>query len=476
MKKIITYFPIMYLIFLFSCQTENMMEPISENGKLELSISAEKLSKMLKKTTTGSITNVVVDIEDGTGQSIYSNEIIPLININGEYISEPISLETGNYNLTKFLVTDETNTVLYATPLKGSKTAYLVNNPLEIEFNLAKDETKKIVMEVINTSGLTASDFGYTTFSFDIVETINFLISVFVYNDTTANLEQTSAVIAVSGDSSLIYSDTLAAETNSIVVKDGYASYNVVVNKDGYSEYSQMFTDVELQSHFVDPIEVVLNPEEIDEYTKLLIKGDGIEGQTVFTDNSPTQKTINTYGNTVVDITNKVVGSGSISFDGTGDYLRLDDSADWDFETGNFTIDFWIFVTGNTVAGGIVGSYHDASHGWRVVMRSDSKIDLNVLPGGYYQALEIENGTSLLNQWHHVAIVRNGNDLLGFVDGELKATSTITVSINSSYITYTGLLVGSNSLDQPDSWTFQGNIDELRISKGIARWTSNFTP
>lgn len=74
--------------------------------------------------------------------------------------------------------------------------------------------------------------------------------------------------------------------------------------------------------------------------------------------------------------------------------------------------------------------------------------------------------------WHHVAMVRSGNNLLGFIDGILVATYDVTgVSINDS--------ANNVAFGREGEWAsnyFQGYVDEPRISKGIARWTTNFTP
>ena len=75
-----------------------------------------------------------------------------------------------------------------------------------------------------------------------------------------------------------------------------------------------------------------------DSYTKLLIHCDGADASTTFTDESG--KTITTVGNAQVDTAYKVFGTGSLLLDGTGDALTLDDSEDWNFGSGDFTVDF----------------------------------------------------------------------------------------------------------------------------------------
>ena len=78
------------------------------------------------------------------------------------------------------------------------------------------------------------------------------------------------------------------------------------------------------------------------------------------------------------------------------------------------------------------------------------------------------NNDFILNEWHHVAYTRQGGVLRLFLDGILVGSGAITESVRTDAI-YIGL--------QPYSavWAVPGHYDELRITKGIARYTENFT-
>ncbi|MCK9578266.1 LamG domain-containing protein [bacterium] len=76
----------------------------------------------------------------------------------------------------------------------------------------------------------------------------------------------------------------------------------------------------------------------------------------------------------------------------------------------------------------------------------------------------------VLNQWNHLAFVRNGTNLILFINGTEK-NRQITSSPMPSVANY--LRIGS--FDYGSQYNFQGYIDELRITKGVARWTTNFT-
>src|SRR5690554_1699309 len=87
------------------------------------------------------------------------------------------------------------------------------------------------------------------------------------------------------------------------------------------------------------------NPKEVDPYfasVVLLLHGDGTDGSTTITDNSGSAHSPTVNGNSQIDTAESQFGGASVLFDGSGDYLEYADSADWDFGTGDFTVEFWM--------------------------------------------------------------------------------------------------------------------------------------
>lgn len=207
-----------------------------------------------------------------------------------------------------------------------------------------------------------------------------------------------------------------------------------------------------------------------DEFTKLLLHCNGTDGSTSFPDDSSENHTVTAISNAQVDTAQSKFGGASALFDNNGDYLDVPDSADWDLGSGDFTIDCWVRF--NNV--------------------STNTICARVSSGTSYMYFTFESGTSLrfrdytgvnnidftrtvsvsANQWYHVAVTRSGNDFRIFLDGvQQGATHTSsnamtdrTANLNIGHLTV-------NSAYAMDGW-----IDEFRWSKGVARWTSNFTP
>jgi endoglucanase len=113
---------------------------------------------------------VVVTITDSSGNVIHDMLKITLYDLGGgNYLSESIQFDPGSYRLTKFLVVDADNNILYAAPLAGSALANLVNTPLPMDFSVQEGHTTSLPVQVVETAGTTPADFGYITFSFEVV-------------------------------------------------------------------------------------------------------------------------------------------------------------------------------------------------------------------------------------------------------------------------------------------------------------------
>src|SRR3990167_9675179 len=107
-----------------------------------------------------------------------------------------------------------------------------------------------------------------------------------------------------------------------------------------------------------------------DAFTKLLLHCDGVDAATSFPDVSASAHTVTANGNAQVDTAQSKFGGASLIVDGTGDYLSVPDHADWDFGTGDFTVDFWFRRNGTQGAfSNMVSSFNGAS-GWHIAFGS----------------------------------------------------------------------------------------------------------
>jgi hypothetical protein len=166
---------------------------------------------------------------------------------------------------------------------------------------------------------------------------------------------------------------------------------------------------------------------------------------------------LETIGNAQISTSVKKFGTGSLAFDGTGDYLILPSSQNFIFN-GNFTIECWFYPTTLSGNDGIF-----ASSGQRFgLIREGNHIYWLGTPD-----VVGSSGTLTINTWHHIAVSRSGSTLRLFVNGVLGGSGT-TSEVNSLFNWYVGSNEGLENL--------QGYIDDLRITKGYARYTATFTP
>lgn len=182
-----------------------------------------------------------------------------------------------------------------------------------------------------------------------------------------------------------------------------------------------------------------------------------------------------TAGNTSTTSSLKKFTSTSIYFDGTGDYLSatggVATSSSFAFGTGNFTVELWIYPTTTSGTQQIIDTRPSGtastSRYFNLVYLTGN---INYYTGGVSPA--ISGGTMNVSNWHHVAVVRNSNVTRMYVNG---------TQVGSNYTDTQDYIAGINRPilgvdgNNPTVNYFFGYIDSLRITKGIARYTSNFT-
>ena len=210
-----------------------------------------------------------------------------------------------------------------------------------------------------------------------------------------------------------------------------------------------------------------------DSYTTLLIHSDTSDGSTTFVDSSANGHTITAVGTAHHEADQAKFGATGIFFDGNSDALTLADHADWDFGTGDFTVDCWYY--GNSASGYpfIIGSGGD-SDGWSFQHYNNNSIRFRFGEGSPGDIEVVSTGDMTFGVWHHLAAVVSSGTYYTFFDGKLKNTGTVSAATNASSQVSGILWIGRNTITT--SYYLNGYVDEVRISKGIARWTENFTP
>lgn len=251
-----------------SCRNKDKEDPVPAEGRVEFSFEViDNPDGGRTKGDGGRVeadipTKVVISIEDDLGNPVYTLEELSLFEFNGSYVTEPLILQVGNYQLTEYLVLDDEGSTIYATPQEGSHLDYLVADPLPIALAVSANSSTSLAPQVISTEELTPADFGYTDSNFEFVATYDMLLSVFVQNATTGAFESTDANLTViaTNETLVLYNKAIGSGIIQVKLIDGYDTYTVQVDKAGYDRYSANFTQAEMKAFFTDPLIVNLFP------------------------------------------------------------------------------------------------------------------------------------------------------------------------------------------------------------------------
>jgi hypothetical protein len=184
---------------------------------------------------------------------------------------------------------------------------------------------------------------------------------------------------------------------------------------------------------------------------------------------STTLNVVETLGDSRVTSANSVFGGSAMFFDGTGDYLKIPDSENFTYGSNNFTIESRIFPI-QTGDRRFYSHYPDSSNQFFIRLNnSTNTIAFNAALSGSTLFSNTSSVGATLNTWSHVAVVRNGNGITTYLNG----ANVGSVAYSGSLPNYNAPLLIS-SYDGTNEH-FLGYIDDFRITKGIARYTGNFT-
>ena len=211
--------------------------------------------------------------------------------------------------------------------------------------------------------------------------------------------------------------------------------------------------------------------------TSLLLPFDGSDAATSTSDLSNRNATVTFAGTAQLSTGQSKFGGSSLLLDGNSDYLTISDSY-WAsaINSGDFTIECWVRYTSLSGNQELVGnrgnSGGDSSNGWALRKKTSSNnIILYWYEGGEFNYLNHTQGSQTAlsaDTWYHVAVTRSGNTWKLFLNGTAEDT-----------VTDSGTIVTSNEnrlfIGHFDSLYTSGYIDDLRITVGQARYTSNFT-
>jgi hypothetical protein len=193
--------------------------------------------------------------------------------------------------------------------------------------------------------------------------------------------------------------------------------------------------------------------------TSLLVRGD----TGAFYDLSNNGNSMTSTGTTEVTTQIKQFGSESGVYTGTG-RQSVTNAANLQFGSGDYTIEAWVYRPSATLLRTLL-SKGGAATGWLLQINSSQQVIFTVTSS----IILTSTATITAGTWTHVAVTRSGTSTRLFVAGNLEATATDSTAFSQTE----NLSIG---VDRSNTSGLNGYLDDIRITKGVARYTATFTP
>lgn len=220
------------------------------------------------------------------------------------------------------------------------------------------------------------------------------------------------------------------------------------------------------------PTPGVISTDPYFENVSLLMHGDGLgnASNNLFVDGSSAAAIISRNGNTTQGQLSPYSPYWSCYFDGNGDYLTVPNNTRLGFGTGAFTIECWVNPSAFTGSGNVL---IDLRTGTEPSVKPDLEYNSSgVLNYRVNGATVISGGTLVIGTWSHVAICKSGTTTRMFLNGTQVGSS---YTDNNNYGTASACRIGADDDGSPNAYV-NGYISNVRIVKGTALYTANFTP
>jgi hypothetical protein len=185
---------------------------------------------------------------------------------------------------------------------------------------------------------------------------------------------------------------------------------------------------------------------------------------------------VETVGDAKISTT--ISASGSMYFDGTGDYLTVANNAALNMEGGDFTIECWFYPTATPSASGhtLFAKRATTAAFTQVQILFVSNLTPQLYASTNGSSWGISNPTASvscqLNSWNHIAVTRSGDTYRLFINGQVSATATLSGSLMSNSDAFS---IGAGAANGGSPMT-ASYISNFRVVKGTAGYTTTFTP
>jgi hypothetical protein len=164
-------------------------------------------------------------------------------------------------------------------------------------------------------------------------------------------------------------------------------------------------------------------------------------------------------------------GAGAVEFDGTGDYLTVPSSTDLEMGTGDFTVEMWVYSTDSSQDTQDRRFFATEANATSSIQIGHINTTAGIVEYADQGSLNVRvtGTTDIRNQWAHIAVVRNSGTVSLYVNGVSEGTPATDSNSKTASTPTIGKYPGA-------SGHFKGFMSNLRVVKGTALYTSNFTP
>ena len=207
--------------------------------------------------------------------------------------------------------------------------------------------------------------------------------------------------------------------------------------------------------------------------TKFLACQTSNRSEATVVNNGNASDTATTIGNPASSTEDPFEGDYSVEFDGSNDYLSIADSTDFDLDSSDFTIECWYNPDTNPGWAGLIAQWpngnYNVTNSWVLEPVGSTLSFYYCNTAGNLYGINAP-GSLQENQWQHCAVTRSGNTINVWLNGAKGSDHTIqgTMQNSTSNVNIGGNVANGGYVD--------GNISNIRLTKGQALYTSNFTP
>lgn len=149
---------------------------VEEEGSIQFGLELSEDSALKSTSSDQStaldqrISAALVTIKDRNGKLIFDKEYLQVFKFGEQFTTRTLKIPVGNFQLTEFMLIDSSGTVLWATPVEGSKLAHLVREPLPVPIEVSADHTTSVYLQVVSVGDHPPADFGYVNFNIGFVD------------------------------------------------------------------------------------------------------------------------------------------------------------------------------------------------------------------------------------------------------------------------------------------------------------------